>query len=138
LPLYIREGAIVPMLRETIDTLAPTTDDAIESYAIDPGILVVRVVAGSETAFDVFDGSRITQDQGDVTFTPGTTFTKGVLVELIAHAAPTTITNKGTPLVERNSRAALDAASEGWFYDATATGGTIWIKVAGDATLDVM
>jgi alpha-D-xyloside xylohydrolase len=138
LPLYIREGAIVPMLRETIDTLAPTTDNAIESFANDPGILTLRVVAGPQTSFIVFDGSLLSQDNGNVTFMPGSTFTKGLLVELIAHAKPTSVANQGTALTERNTRAALDAATDGWFYDAAATGGTVWIKVAGEAAITLL
>jgi alpha-D-xyloside xylohydrolase len=135
LPLYIREGAIVPMLRDTIDTLAPTTDNSIESFANDPGILTLRVVAGPQTSFMMFDGSVLSQDNGNVTFMPGSTFTKGLLVELIAHTKPARVANNGADLTERNSRAALDAATNGWFYDAVATGGTVWIKAAGSAAL---
>ena len=38
LPLFLREGGIVPMLRPTIDTLSPTTEpDRVDSYATDAG-----------------------------------------------------------------------------------------------------
>lgn len=137
LPLYIREGAIVPMLRDTIDTLASTTANNIESFANDPGVVVVRVVAGPSTSLMVYDGSALAQDNGNVTFMPGATFAKGILVELIAHAKPVSVKNNGTALTERNSRAALDAAADGWFYDAAATGGTVWIKVPGAAAITI-
>jgi hypothetical protein len=83
----------------------------------------------------MFDGSLLSQDNGDVTFMPGSTFTKGLLVELIAHAKPASVANQGVVLTERNSRAALDAATDGWFYDAAATSGTVWIKVADGAAI---
>jgi alpha-D-xyloside xylohydrolase len=44
LPLFLRAGGIVPMLRPTIDTLAPTTmPDLADSFADDPGRLYVRM-----------------------------------------------------------------------------------------------
>lgn len=48
--LLAREGAIIPMLRETVDTLAPAADPDVDSFVEDPGDLVVRVFAGEEPA----------------------------------------------------------------------------------------
>jgi len=141
LPLFVKAGAIVPLLRDTIDTLAPVVGTTIESFANDPGVLFVRVAPGpSATSFTVYDGSAITQDvmATQLTFTPGATFTTGALFEVIARpTTPTAVRDGATALTHRTSYATLIGASEGWFWDAAATGGTLWIKVPGAATLSV-
>jgi alpha-D-xyloside xylohydrolase len=142
LPLYIRGGGIVPMLRDTIDTLAPATLAGVESYANDPGLLVVRSAPGADQApFVMFDGTRI-ETQANVRrllVTPGAKFDQGVLFELIGwRTAPSAVRDDTLgPLTPRASDAALAAAGEGWFYDAAATGGTLWIKVAGTARVTI-
>jgi alpha-D-xyloside xylohydrolase len=141
LPLYIQRGGIVPMLRDSIDTLAPTTMAGVESYANDPGVLVVRVAPAKDlTSFRVFDGTIITQGAHatELSFTPGLRFATGVLFEVIAvGAAPAVVMNNGVAVMSRGSYAALSAATDGWFYESGATGGTLWIKAAGAATITV-
>ena len=44
--VLVRAGAILPMLRETVDTLAPAPDPDVDSFADDSGDLVVRVYPG--------------------------------------------------------------------------------------------
>jgi alpha-D-xyloside xylohydrolase len=141
LPLFIQRGGIVPMLRDTIDTLAPATLAGVDSFANDPGLLVVRVAPAKDlTTFRVFDGTIITQGANatELTFATGARFTEGVLFEVIATAAtPALVTNNGVALMARGSYAALSAATDGWFYESGATGGTLWIKAAGAATITV-
>lgn len=140
LPLFIARGGIVPMLRDTIDTLSPVPSGSpIESYANDAGTLWVRVAPGpTRTAFSVFDGTRIAQTAGtSLTFTAGTKFTSGALFEVIATpAAPASVRAGGLPLAQAASLPALVAARDGWFWEG-ATGGTLWIKVPGTATITV-
>jgi alpha-D-xyloside xylohydrolase len=146
LPLYLKGGGVVPMLRDTIDTLAITTDAATESYANDPGILVVRTAPGADQKpFVMFDNTTIEVSSAGqrLKLSPGTRFTKGVLFEVIAwrtahgtSAIPTAISDASLgDLTQRASYAALQAASEGWYFDPIATGGTVWIKVPGAADL---
>lgn len=143
LPLYLRAGGIVPMLRDTIDTLAPVTDAGIESYANDPGILVVRIAPGPDQApFVLFDDTRIETANGvhRLTMTPGKRFKQGVLFEVIAFGAqpPAGVSDDSLgALTERASYAALEAASDGWYFDAAATGGTLWIKLPGAASVTI-
>ncbi len=143
LPLFIARGGIVPMLRETIETLAPVpAGSSIESYASDPGVLSVRVAPGpTETRFTMYDGTAITQRATAASlalgFSPGPSavFIRGALFEVIATtAAPTTVSDGAAPLTQRASLAALRLAADGWFWEA-ATGGTLWIKVAAAATV---
>ncbi len=42
LVLLVRQGSIIPMLRESVDTLAPATEVGVDSFHEDAGTLVVR------------------------------------------------------------------------------------------------
>jgi alpha-D-xyloside xylohydrolase len=123
LPLYLARGAIIPMLRPTIETLSPTTQR--DSFASDAGVLYVRVAPGPSSSFTVYDGTQLAQAPGSITFTPGSAFTTAAMFEIIATAQRASV---GT-LPQRASLAALEAAPDGWFWEP-ATGGTLWIKTA--------
>lgn len=135
LPLFLAAGAIVPLLRPTIDTMAPTTRPAeVDSYATTPGILWARIAPGPASTFTVFDGAELHQEQQSGTIAlsskDGSEFRHGVVFELVGIAAkPTGVTEGGAPLVEVADAAALDQATSGWTYDPTANGGLLSIKV---------
>jgi len=92
LPLFLRAGGMVPMLRPTIDTLPPTTDpDRVDSFATRPGPLYARTSRPwfSEARRVLFDGSllRLDRDPDDEHLlifdaTAGTTFNDGVIYEV--------------------------------------------------------
>ena len=83
LPLFIRAGGIVPLLRPTIDTLSPTTDTArVDSFDTTAGVLTVRLALGPASSFEVYDGTRIEQADGVITVSPGSVFVQGVLLEV--------------------------------------------------------
>jgi alpha-D-xyloside xylohydrolase len=87
LPLFLGEGAIVPLLRETIDTLLPTTDPGIDSFATTKGPLHVRIVPGKASSFALFDGGTLAQavdSSGDLTITSdaGTAFDGTTIFEV--------------------------------------------------------
>jgi alpha-D-xyloside xylohydrolase len=137
LPLFVARGGIVPMLRPSIETLAPVTGSTIDSFATDPGVLWVRVApGGSPTNFMVYDGTIVGQHVGELTYTPGTAFVKGAMFEVIAIQMPAMVSTQAATLAPRASRAALEAAADGWFWEP-ATGGTLWIKVNGAATIAI-
>lgn len=56
-PLFLAEGAIVPLLREEVRTIAPSSA-GVQSWSDDPGALTVRFVPG-EGAFEVEDGPAL-------------------------------------------------------------------------------
>ena len=63
LPLFLRAGALVPLLRPTIDTLAPTSEpERVDSYAADPGVLHVRTSPGPAARLALFDGGELSQE----------------------------------------------------------------------------
>jgi alpha-D-xyloside xylohydrolase len=160
LPLFLQAGGIVPMLRDTIDTLAPvpTTPTmtcpngpagCIDSFANDPGVLWIRIAPGSQsTSFTVYDGSVISQQQKGATlslsFKPaaaGAVFTEGALFEIVATAkAPSSVSASGASLSQADTLDSLKTGSTGWFWQAPqspALSGTLWIKVSGATSLAV-
>lgn len=117
LPLFVREGALVPMLRPTIDTLAPATDPQVDSFGNDAGDLWVRVIPSrDETRFGVFDGTSLRQHQtgGALTLSssPGTRFTRNV-VFILYSPRPNSVQRDG---VELSVVADLEMAPTGFAW----------------------
>jgi alpha-D-xyloside xylohydrolase len=138
LPLFIRAGAILPLLRPTIATLAPATLPNIDSYANQAGPLYVRFVPGpAATSFALFDGTVLSQSAAGaavtLTLTAGSVFLNGpaasgggAMLELFGNSsAPSMVLSGGVQLAEQDSLADLDAASSGYTYAAP----SLWIKL---------
>ncbi|MCB9677734.1 MAG: glycoside hydrolase family 31 protein [Alphaproteobacteria bacterium] len=87
IPLFLKKGGMVPMLRPTIDTLSPVTDTTVDSFATDPGMLYVRVFPGEAGSFTLYDGTVLTQEGSGGTatlgYTAGTVFTSGVVFDVV-------------------------------------------------------
>jgi len=138
LPLLVRAGGIIPLLRPTIDTLSPTTEPSrVDSYATTPGILYARVVPGPESSFSLFDGAELAQkhDGSSVTLVSGdgNEFKLGVVFELLTIAEkPSSVTDHGVELTEVASESALEQQASGWVWDAAA-GGRVIVKVGAGA-----
>ncbi len=136
LPLYLRQGGIVPLLRPTIEAMAPTTDPArVDSYATTPGVLYPRLVAGDKTTFTLFDGAELSQELAGNSLTltskDGAEFKYGVLFEVLAVTKKPASVSAGA---EVQTLADLEAAQSGWFHD----GKSLFVKVGpGDQTVTV-
>jgi len=137
LPLFLRESAIVPLLRPTIDSLAPTTDpNRVDSYATTPGLLYPRVVPGPASSMALFDGTVLEQSYDGDTLTlrctPGSDFDSGAIVEALAIATPATaVVLDGDGIPSLADPAALED-STGWVHTGDG-GGTLWIRIPGGA-----
>lgn len=123
LPLFLREGGIVPLLRPTIDAMAPTTrPDQVDSYATSPGVLWARAFVGARSTFTLFDGAELTTEkQSDglaLSSKDGAEFSLGVVWELVAvDAPPAAVVLDGAPLA---AVADVGGVASGWSYDAAA------------------
>lgn len=90
LPIYLKAGAIVPMLRPEIDTIAPATAPGVDSFFGNPGTLHAIVVPHGKVAskWQGHDGSAIMVsvdgDNGDfaVSVAPGSEFTTASELEV--------------------------------------------------------
>ncbi len=141
LPLYLKKGGIVPLLRPTIDTTAPVDDAGkIDSYASDPGVLYPVVYPSpDQTTFELFDGSVVSVR--DLTSTielewkEGGEFKKGAFFTVLGFggSAPAAVAMNGQPLDEVESLQSLaESDTVGWYHDS-ASSGTLSVRVpAGD------
>jgi alpha-D-xyloside xylohydrolase len=118
LPLFLRAGALVPMLRPSIDTLAPAEEPGVDSFDGRPGALWVRVAPSPQgSRFTVYDGAVLTQSAADgvtLTATGGRVFSASVVWELVGVARPGGVTHAGAALPEAATAEALEQAERGW------------------------
>ena len=139
LPLFLRSGGIVPLLRPTIDTLAPTTaPERVDSYATDPGALYPRIAPGN-AAFVLFDGTEIRQSADvhgmSVATKSGTEFRSFMLLEVVAVPSIAAVHLDATPLAMAEDLTHLETESAGW---TVAPGGTLFIKTpAGEHEVEI-
>jgi alpha-D-xyloside xylohydrolase len=133
LPLFQKAGSIVPMARPSVRTLAPATVPGVDSFANDPGRLHVRVIPGAAATFTLYDGGKLTWEDGATgTFTcaPGGVSWKGLEVEVLGDPRPVaTVSAEGTALAKVSDGAALDAAEEGFVQD----GARVHVKIKSAA-----
>jgi alpha-D-xyloside xylohydrolase len=135
LQLFLRQSGIVPMLRPTINAMAPITDDSgrIDSYDTTPGVLWARVFAGAASTFKVFDGTVLDQE-GTATsislgYKAGDEFSLGAMFEVVGvQSVPSEVTESASEMGEVQDLMALQAVSSGWTYDAATK--TLFVKVA--------
>ena len=120
-------AAIVPMLRPTIDTLAPATQAAVESYATTPGPLYARIAPAAENTFRLWDGAIINMFEGAYDLTPGSVFDAGFVLEILHPGEPGSVT-ADVALPRQATPADLDGVAAGWAWES-ARGGVLWVKV---------
>ena len=136
LPLVLRDGAIVPMLRPTIDTLATADDPTVDSFAREPGLLWVRIAPGRPRRFELWDHTSVERGpEGAIRFSSGSLFTTGFVVESMAASEPRDVLREDESgsriaLERRASLAALDVSADGWAWEPTHRG-TLWVKLRG-------
>jgi len=118
MPLYLRGGKIVPMLRESIDTIAPAKDKLVDSYANDPGVLVALVAPGPASERVVFDETHLGFDvKGsaiNLAVTPGKTFKKGIQWQLLTPGKVKAVAVGGVPAAKVSSSKAKTCVGCWW------------------------
>ncbi|MCB9733694.1 MAG: glycoside hydrolase family 31 protein [Deltaproteobacteria bacterium] len=143
LPLYLRAGDVVPLLRPGMDTLAPATDAGVESFANRPGRLWPRAVAGAAGAVTIWDGASVSvADDGGVIVlgaTTGAELAPGAVVELIAFGAspPAAVTVDGGAVSALAGEEDLEDAAAGWYFDPSTAGGRLFVVVPAGADVRV-
>ena len=119
MPLFVREGAIVPMLLTEVQTLCDS--DYVNNPNIgtpDSGLQFLIYPAGA-SQFTVYDGTNIQCQAmgGKLTVTLSSVVARKVILQLLADE-PTTVDREGTPLAKLATTAQFDAAVSGWRADA--------------------
>lgn len=143
LPLYLREGGIVPLLRPTIDTLSPTEDGTVDSFDTDAGVLYPVVHPGPASSIVLYDGCVLSQERaGDVTrlgYQDGGEFRKGAVFSVMVFGTrmPHSVKEGGHDLPARSDLAELEASPRGYWLEP-ARGGVLHVKVpAGNRSVEV-
>jgi alpha-D-xyloside xylohydrolase len=134
MPLFVREGAIVPMLLTEVETLC----DA--NYVNNPNVktpdsgLLFLVYPCKQSQFTVYDGTDIRCDAGggNVTVTL-TSVARPVGLQLLADE-PLAVVRDGKALAKLATPAQFDAANTGWRADAQARLVFIKFQHAGGTT----
>jgi alpha-D-xyloside xylohydrolase len=135
LPLFVRGGALVPMLRPTIDTLSPTTEpDRVDSFATDAGPLWVLATEGPASALDLYDGTRVAQAPEAsglrLEVREGATFMRGAVFEVIGfgETPPRAVRIDGDP-VRQVTPGAIDSDDPAWSFEPGSRGGRLLVSV---------
>jgi hypothetical protein len=134
LPLFVREGAIVPMLLTDAQTLC----DA--NYVNNPNIkspdsgLLFRMYPGGTSEFSVYDGTEIQcAVNGPATVVTLTSAARPVVLQMLGDS-PAAISRDGAPLLQRATQAAFDAVDSGWHFDSSTGFTSIKLQHTGGST----
>lgn len=124
IPIFVREGAIVPL-----DVKDDSND--LGTSASDGALTVLVYPASAETSFSLVDtdaaATSISAQGGAMTRVSMSRALVPVLFRVRADTSPTTVDLDGTALVDTMTQAGLDAASSGYLFDASTR--TLLIKV---------
>ncbi len=125
LPLFLRKGGIIPMLRPGIETISPTDlPQEVDSFSTTPGVLYVRLSPGKKSSTELYDGTVLNQEQQDelttVSVQPGADFVLGTRFEIISgfSSMPSSIIADSSELPFAESLQELDSMDSAWFYNA--------------------
>ncbi len=144
-PMYVRAGALIALLRPTIDTLAPATDPTVDSFAGNPGRLYVIATPGPPTARTLYDGTQIATtaltgfDAANVfTTQKGDDFTADVEWQFwlgATAAKPVPTLQGGVALTESLDDANWQTCSSCWRWDATSHTADVRVAIGAVFTL---
>ncbi len=147
LPLYLRFGAIVPMIADDVDTFVETTVDELVTLDERRDRLWLRIVPSGPSSLSLFEGGSVgclaSGGGVDVTVTAGTWFARWVLeIDLddalpAPPADPTGVAPDGSPLTESaDPTAVASGACDGcWSYDATT--GKVFVSIGSPGTVRI-
>lgn len=117
-PVFLRVGAAIPMLRESVVTLSPA-EDGTDSWAEDPGRLWARIVPG-EGGFSLSTGEAVVVGATGATLSAGTLYS-GWELEIHAPGA-SSVRVDGTELA-----AGTQGCTDCWWTEGS------WVRVSLEA-----
>ncbi len=139
IPFFVTAGALIPMLRPDLDTLAPATEPGVESFADAPGRLHVVVVPGDAGDRGVYDGSELTlRAEGNgwrVSAQPGVEYVAGVELEVWMAAKPAAVTVDGDAAAAKADAAAAADCERCWWWDDATSVAHVRLATAGGTAI---
>jgi alpha-D-xyloside xylohydrolase len=141
-PMYVRSGALIAMLRPTIDTLAPVTEQGIDSFAGNPGRLYVLATPGKPGTRTLYDGTQLATtaltgfDVAKVFGTQkGADFATEVEWQLWLDAKPAPSLQGGGTLTETSDDATWATCSSCWRWDTASKTASVRVAMGAVFTL---
>lgn len=145
MPLFVRDGAIIPMISTNVQTLCDT------GYVSNPNVVTMDnsleflVYPATSSSFTVYDGTSLScQSNGTVVSATLFSTPRSILMRFRA-AQPFGVERDGVPLPNITSAALFANAALGWRYDGTSNflhvkfnhaGGTAEIMFGPDSVGD--
>jgi alpha-D-xyloside xylohydrolase len=117
LPVFAREGAIIPMLMNEPQSLCDANYVNNASVSTPDSGLSFRIYPGGASTFSVYDGTEVRCQTSDGhTLVTLVSEARVVMLEILG-GVPQTVLRDGVPLPQRGSIAELDASTSGWVHD---------------------
>jgi len=120
MPLFVREGAIIPMLLSEVRSLCDAVYVNNPAVSTPDGGLLVQIYPGGNSHFSVYDGTKIeaqgSSASGTVTLDSAT---RRVQLRVLANK-PAVVTRDGVALPKLATPTDFAAADTGWQFDAAA------------------
>jgi len=118
-PLFVREGAIVPLLPEDVQTLCDATyvnNTAMAAASQDLTFLIYP--ASGVSQFSVYDETKIEcQRSGSARVVTLNSIPRAVTLQVFGDEPPE-VSRNGSSLPKRTKLAEFEASDTGWRYDA--------------------
>jgi hypothetical protein len=129
LPLFVREGGIVPLLADRADTLIERAYlPATSTLATDSGGLDFHVFPHGDSSFTVYDGTALASSMSPDGLSEKLTLTstaRSIRFEVMMTVEVSTVLRDGSALHHAASTAELDSGTEGWIQ----SGDTVDIRL---------
>jgi alpha-D-xyloside xylohydrolase len=99
--LYAREGAIIALLRDTVDTLSPSSSPEVDSYANEAGVLTLRIYPGQGERHAQTLGNTLISITGKTLSIEGAHFSGYRVIEILDNGkTQTTVLGSGTQTLQ--------------------------------------
>jgi alpha-D-xyloside xylohydrolase len=125
-PVFLRDGSIVPLLPEGVQTLCDTNYVNNAAITALPQDLLFLIHAGSASHFRVYDGTEIDCQLSGATRVVRISSVARVVTLQVSGKKPSEVTLDGSRLAQRNTTAEFNASGDGWQFDSTS--GFVFIK----------
>jgi alpha-D-xyloside xylohydrolase len=119
MPLFVRDGAVVPMLLTDADTLCDSNYVNNSKILSPDSGLLFRIYPADVSGFIVHDGTDVQCVAGAVLKTVTVSSVARAVVLQVLTATPQKVTRDAMDLTQFTTEAELDSVGEGWRFDST-------------------
>jgi hypothetical protein len=143
--LFVRAGAIIPMISTNIDTLVDTTYMGNSNLVTMDSALEFLTYPATNSNFTMYDGTAAQCSSNNTVVTFNLTSAVRPVALRVFNGSPAGVERDGVRLQKFTNAAAYAAASMGWRYDAangfvlvkfSHTGGVVQVKMGPDTVGD--